>query len=98
MAQVVINIQMDQVVGMTTMPEKMSRQVATVWERPIARNLDGEKLLELTTWSTIRSRALAMVRRHIRKHLPQIKGLIAYGQHRAGHTGTIYEADNWFVS
>ena len=42
------------------------------------------------------SRALAMARKYIRKHCPQIKGLVAYSSTGAGHEGTIYQADGWF--
>lgn len=78
---------------------------AMMWGRPVARNLDGEKLLELTrmymvddTEPNAESRALAMARKHIRKHLPQIVGLLAYSSTGKGHEGTIYAADGWFVT
>lgn len=78
---------------------------AMMWGRPTARALDGDGLLELTrmymvddTEPNAESRALALARKHIRRHLPQIKGLIAYASTGQEHEGTIYAADNWFVS
>ena len=44
----------------------------------------------------IESRALGMARKHIRKHYPQIKGLVAYSSTGEGHEGTVYCADGWF--
>jgi len=77
---------------------------AMMWGRPTARNLDQRSLLELTRMFLIdgtepfaESRALAMARKHIRKHMPEIKGLIAYSSEGAGHEGTIYRADGWFA-
>jgi len=76
---------------------------AMMWGRPTARNLDQWKLLELTrmyfiddTPPFIESRALSMARKYIRKHMPEIKGLIAYSSTGQGHEGTVYEADGWF--
>jgi hypothetical protein len=75
-----------------------------MWGRPTARALDQKNLLELTrmcfldnTEPFIESRALAMARKHIRKHCPTVKGLISYSSTGQGHEGTIYKADNWFV-
>lgn len=45
----------------------------------------------------VESRALAMARKHIRKHYPQVKGLCAYSSTGQGHEGTVYQADGWFV-
>lgn len=76
---------------------------ATLWGRPTARSYDPDTLLELTrmylvddTEPNAESRALALARKYIRKHLPQIKGIIAYSSTGQGHEGTIYAADNWF--
>lgn len=77
---------------------------AMMWGRPTARSLDQHKILELTrlymvddTTHCAESRALSMARKHIRKHLPEIKGLIAYSSIGVGHEGTIYSADGWFA-
>ena len=74
-----------------------------LWGRPSARKLDQRTLLQLTrmyfvddTEHCIESKALAMARKYIRKHLPQIKGLITYASTGAGHEGIIYQADGWF--
>jgi hypothetical protein len=74
-----------------------------LWGRPTSPKLDQKHILELTrmyftddTERFAESKAIAMARKHIRKHLPQIRGLIAYCSTGAGHTGTVYEADGWF--
>lgn len=74
-----------------------------MWGRPTSRRIDQKKILELTrmcfiddTEPFIESRCLAMARKHIRKHYPRIKGIIAYSSTGRGHEGTIYEADGWF--
>lgn len=76
---------------------------AMMWGRPTARSLDQSTLLELTrmylvdeTEPNAESRALSLARKHIRKHLPSIKGLISYSSSGQGHEGTIYRADGWF--
>jgi hypothetical protein len=76
---------------------------AMMWGRPTSRNVDQTHTLELTRMFFIddterfaESRALSMARKHIRKHLPHIRGLIAYCSTDAGHKGTVYEADGWF--
>lgn len=76
---------------------------AMMWGRPVARNLDQDRLLELTrmyfiddTPRFIESRGLGMARSYIRKHLPEVKGLLAYSSTGEGHEGTVYEADGWF--
>lgn len=76
---------------------------AMMWGRPNARSLDQEHILELTrmfliddTEPNAESKALALSRKHIRKHLPQVSGLLAYSSTGEGHEGTIYRADNWF--
>lgn len=77
---------------------------AMMWGRPTARKLDAGDKLELTRMYMIdgtehcaESKALALARKHIRKHFPHVKGLIAYSSTGQGHEGTIYQADNWFV-
>ena len=77
---------------------------AMMWGRPDAPQADQAQLLELTrmyfvddTEHCAESHALSMARKYIRKHHPQIKGLIAYSSTGAGHEGTIYIADGWFV-
>jgi len=74
-----------------------------MWGRPTARTLDQHSLLELTrmymiddTEPNAESKALAMARKYIRKHMPHVKGLIAYSSIGAGHEGVIYRADGWF--
>lgn len=44
----------------------------------------------------VESKALSMARKHIRKHYPQIKGLVAYSSSGEGHEGVVYVADGWF--
>lgn len=44
----------------------------------------------------VESQALGMARKHIRKHYPQIKGLVAYSSSGEGHEGIVYAADGWF--
>ncbi|MBA9088852.1 hypothetical protein FHR92_005399 [Fontibacillus solani] len=76
---------------------------AMMWGRPTARSLDSVNLLELTRMYLIddtepfaESKALSMARKYIRKHYPQIKGLLAYSSTGEGHAGTVYLADGWF--
>jgi len=76
---------------------------AMLWGRPTSRKIDQEKILELTrmyfvndTDRFIESHSLGLARKHIRKHYPKIKGLLAYSSKGENHEGTIYEADNWF--
>ena len=75
-----------------------------LWGHATARKLDQKGILELTrmcfiddTPPCIESKCLSMARKHIRKHHPEIKGLIAYSSTGAGHEGTIYKADNWYA-
>ncbi len=44
----------------------------------------------------VESKALSMARKYIRKHHPQIKGLVAYSSSGEGHEGVVYVADGWF--
>ena len=48
------------------------------------------------TEKNVESQALAMARKHIRKHFPAIKGLVAYSSTGEGHEGIVYQADGWF--
>ncbi|PYI57046.1 hypothetical protein DLM86_00940 [Paenibacillus flagellatus] len=74
-----------------------------MWGRPTARTIDQDSMLELTRMYLIdgtepfaESKALALARKHIRKHMPGIKGLVSYSSTGQGHEGTIYKADGWF--
>ena len=56
-----------------------------MWGRPISPRVDQLHILELTRMYMVddtepyaESKALAAARRHIRKHCPNIRGLIAY--------------------
>ena len=85
--------------------EQGERIGAMMWARPTARRpFDGDRILELTRMYIIddippfvESKALGMARKVIRKHFPEIKGLIAYSSEDQGHKGIIYQADGWFV-
>lgn len=61
-----------------------------------------DTLLELTRMYMVdeterfaETKALAMMRKHVRTWFPQVGLLIAYSDPSVGHEGTIYEADNW---
>ena len=91
------------VLRLWVLDDKGNRIGAMMWGRPTARKLDAGDKLELTrmfmvdgTERCAESKALALARKHIRRHLPHIKGVIAYSSTGAGHEGTIYQADNWF--
>lgn len=78
---------------------------AMMWGRPTSRAYDQQKILELTrfclaedaTEHCAASKALALARKYIRKHCPDVKGLISYASTGQQHEGTIYMADNWFA-
>ncbi len=77
---------------------------AMMWGRPTARTYDYTRILELTrmymideTEPSAESKALGMARKYIRKHFPEIKGLISYSSTGEKHKGTIYKADGWFA-
>lgn len=83
--------------------ENGERIGAMMWGRPVSPKIDQEHTLELTrmyfvddTEHCVESKALAMARKYIRKHLPHITGLIAYSSTAEHHKGTIYLADGWF--
>jgi hypothetical protein len=70
--------------------------------RPAARSLDADRILELTRMYFVdeappntESRALAMMRRHVRRWYPGVRLLLAYSDPEQGHTGIVYEADGW---
>jgi hypothetical protein len=69
---------------------------------PNARALPSPPWLELTRMIFLNemprnteSHALGMMRRHVRKWLPDIRMLLAYSDPSVGHTGTVYRADGW---
>ena len=77
---------------------------AMMWGRPISPKIDQKHILELTrmyfvdeTEHCVESKALGMARKYIRKHYPEIKGLIAYSSTGQQHEGTIYQSDGWFL-
>ncbi len=76
---------------------------AMLWGNPTSPKLNGKDLLELTrmyfiddTPKCVESKALSMARKYIRKHNPEIMGLIAYSSTGEHHEGTVYRADGWF--
>lgn len=80
-----------------------NRVGAMMWGRNSSPKQDQKHVLCLTrmcfvdnTEPYIESRALAMARKYIRKHKPEIRGLVAYSSTGQGHRGTIYQADGWF--
>jgi len=75
---------------------------AMMWGRPSSKSLDQEKILELTRMVMVddtdkfaESHSLALARKYIRQHHPQVKLVIAYSDPEQNHDGGIYEADNW---
>ena len=77
---------------------------AMMWGRPVSPQVDQKHTLELTRMyfvaeaeHCVESRALGMARKYIRKHFPEIKGLIAYASTGQQHDGVIYQADGWFL-
>ena len=75
---------------------------AMMWGRPEARNLNQEKILELTrmvfvddTDPFVESHSLALARKYIRNHFPKVKLVLAYSDPGNGHSGIVYGADNW---
>ncbi len=76
---------------------------AMMWGRPNSPKIDQKHMLELTRMVFIddtphctESHALSMARKYIRKHKPQIIGILAYSSTAEKHKGTIYLADGWF--
>jgi hypothetical protein len=80
--------------------EGRGRIGAMILGRPNSR--DSSRIMELTRAYLIdeapknsESHALALMRKHVRTWLPQIRLLLAYSDPAVGHAGTIYEADGW---
>lgn len=76
---------------------------AMMWGRNTSPKQDQKNVLCLTRMFFVdemprntESRALGMARRYIRRHHPEIKGLVAYSSTGQGHEGIVYQADNWF--
>ena len=91
------------VLRMEFLDDKGRRIGAMMWGRNPSPKTDQTNQLCLTrmyfvdeTEQFAESKALAMARKYIRKHLPHIKGVVAYSSSGAGHEGTVYMADNWF--
>ena len=70
--------------------------------RPSAQQYNPDKILQLhrmffidETERFVESQGLAIMRKHVRVWIPQIKGLLSYSDPSEGHEGTVYEADNW---
>ena len=83
--------------------ENGKRIGAMMWGRNPSPKQDHQDMLCLTrmyfiddTDHCVESRALAMARKHIRKHYPQVKGVVAYSSTGEGHEGIVYKADGWF--
>ena len=83
--------------------ENGKRIGAMMWGRNPSPKQDHQDMLCLTrmyfeddTEHCVESRALAMARKHIRKHYPQVKGVVAYSSTGEGHEGIVYKADGWF--
>lgn len=92
------------VIRMEFLDDAGRRIGAMMWGRPVSPKVDQKHTLELTrmyfvddTEHCVESKALAMARKHIRKHYPHIRGLIAYCSTAEQHEGTIYQADGWFL-
>lgn len=72
-----------------------------IWSSPIARNLDGNSILELRRLAintncpkNTASRMISYMRKDIKKRFPNITKLISY-QDTEVHLGTIYKASGW---
>lgn len=83
--------------------ENGQRIGAMMWGRNTSPKQDQKNILCLTRMFFVddapkntESRGLAMARKYIRKHYPEIKGLVAYSSTGQGHEGTVYQADGWF--
>jgi hypothetical protein len=70
--------------------------------RPAAKTYDPNHILQVhrvwfidETERCAESKALGLMRKHIRVWLPQIRLLLSYSDPSAGHVGTIYKADGW---
>lgn len=83
--------------------ENGQRIGAMMWGRNTSPKQDQKNILCLTRMCFLdeapkntESHALAMARKYIRKHHPDIKGLVAYSSTGQGHEGIVYQADGWF--
>lgn len=92
------------VLRMEFVEENGTRIGAMMWGRNPSPKQDQQNQLCLTrmffidqTERFVESKALGMARKYIRKHLPKIKGLVAYSSTGEGHEGIVYQADGWFV-
>lgn len=79
-----------------------ARVGAMLLGRPTSRGLDPDTWLELTRMFFVdaapqntESRALGLMRRHVRIWYPSIRALLAYSDPSVGHVGTVYIADGW---
>ncbi len=75
---------------------------AMILGRPAPRQIDCDRILELTRAylideapPNVESHSLALMRRHVRTWLPNIRLMLAYSDPSVGHEGKIYEADGW---
>ncbi len=82
--------------------EGKNRLGGMVIGRPSAKTYDCNRILQVhrvwfidETEHCIESKALALMRKHVRVWLPQIRLLLSYSDPSVGHEGTIYEADGW---
>lgn len=76
---------------------------AMMWGRNTSPKQDQKRILCLTRMCFLddapkntESHALSMARKYIRKHHPEINGLVAYSSTGQGHEGIVYQADGWF--
>ena len=70
--------------------------------RPSSKEYDPDTILQLHRMYFVdeapkntESQGLAMMRKHVRTWLPQIRLLLSYSDPEKGHQGTVYEADGW---
>lgn len=75
---------------------------AMIIGRPAAKTWNADEVIQLHRMFFVdempkntESRALSMMRKHIRVWIPQIKMLLSYSDPSVGHLGGIYAADNW---
>lgn len=91
------------ILRMEFLDDDRQRLGAMLWGRNPSPKQEQREVLCLTrmyfrddTEPYIESRALAMARKYIRKHLPAVKGVVSYASVGEGHEGTVYKADGWF--
>lgn len=75
---------------------------AQIIGRPAAKTWNADHCLQLHRMFFVdaapkntESRAMAMMRRHVRCWIPQVRMLISYSDPSVGHLGGIYAADGW---